>query len=226
MYYTLSSYKILSTHTQPEPRVMPAEHGPLSSYVTCSEPWPPKCTTPTQSSSRLQKHKGPTIRPINCGLMILIILRRMKWMMRTRSTIMRSLVSWPPFPMNACWPVNASEHIRNINDPEHPLTLEQLAVVSARQVEVNGNTVMVEFTPTVPHCGASTLIGVYLTYNWYSLSYNVRRTKSTAATPPYIASKIQSGYTNKTWYSRQWACMWVSVLLTLLRFNIIHRLLQ
>ena len=51
------------------------------------------------------------------------------------------------------------DHIRSINDPEHPLTLEQLAVVSAPQVEVNGNNVLVEFTPTVPHCGASTLIG-------------------------------------------------------------------
>ena len=51
------------------------------------------------------------------------------------------------------------EHIRSITDPEHPLTLEQLAVVSAPQVEVDGNHVVVEFTPTVPHCGASTLIG-------------------------------------------------------------------
>ena len=54
-----------------------------------------------------------------------------------------------------------TEHIRHIVDPEHPLTLEQLAVVSAGQVEVNGNHVLVEFTPTVPHCGASTLIGKY-----------------------------------------------------------------
>ncbi|KAI5119086.1 hypothetical protein M0805_004859 [Coniferiporia weirii] len=51
-------------------------------------------------------------------------------------------------------------HIRTVYDPEHPLTLEQLAVVSAPQVEVNGNNVLVEFTPTVPHCGASTLIGL------------------------------------------------------------------
>lgn len=54
-----------------------------------------------------------------------------------------------------------SEHIRSISDPEHPLSLEQLAVVSAPQVQVNGNNVLVEFTPTVPHCGASTLIGVH-----------------------------------------------------------------
>lgn len=50
--------------------------------------------------------------------------------------------------------------IRTVNDPEHPLTLEQLAVVSEPQVNVKGNHVLVEFTPTVPHCGASTLIGV------------------------------------------------------------------
>lgn len=51
------------------------------------------------------------------------------------------------------------DHIRSISDPEHPLSLEQLAVVSAPQVQVDGNNVLVEFTPTVPHCGASTLIG-------------------------------------------------------------------
>ncbi|KAH8117575.1 hypothetical protein DFH11DRAFT_1575852 [Phellopilus nigrolimitatus] len=52
------------------------------------------------------------------------------------------------------------DHIRYISDPEHPLSLEQLAVVSAPQIGVRGNNVLVEFTPTVPHCGASTLIGL------------------------------------------------------------------
>ncbi|KAI9456675.1 hypothetical protein BJY52DRAFT_1275355 [Lactarius psammicola] len=40
------------------------------------------------------------------------------------------------------------------------MTLEQLAVVSAPQVTVTPNHVLVEFTPTVPHCGMSTLIGL------------------------------------------------------------------
>ncbi len=40
------------------------------------------------------------------------------------------------------------------------MTLEQLAVVSAPQVTVAPNHVLVEFTPTVPHCGMSTLIGL------------------------------------------------------------------
>ncbi|GAA5932589.1 iron-sulfur cluster assembly protein CIA2 [Sporobolomyces koalae] len=55
--------------------------------------------------------------------------------------------------------------IRSISDPEHPLTLEQLAVVSASQITVqNGKRpqVLVEFTPTIPHCSMATLIGLSL----------------------------------------------------------------
>ncbi|KAJ7243384.1 hypothetical protein B0H12DRAFT_1130919 [Mycena haematopus] len=50
--------------------------------------------------------------------------------------------------------------IRSIADPEHPNTLEELRVVSAPQITITGNCVHVEFTPTVPHCGMSTLIGL------------------------------------------------------------------
>jgi metal-sulfur cluster biosynthetic enzyme len=54
------------------------------------------------------------------------------------------------------------EHIRHINDPEHPLTLEQLHVVSKDLVEVDdsGNRVNVLFTPTIPHCSMATLVGL------------------------------------------------------------------
>lgn len=54
---------------------------------------------------------------------------------------------------------HASDLIRSIYDPEHPNTLEELRVVSAPQVTISQNRVTVEFTPTVPHCGMSTLIG-------------------------------------------------------------------
>lgn len=47
-------------------------------------------------------------------------------------------------------------------DPEHPLTLEQLKVVSLDQVEVNGRIVEVRFTPTIPHCSSASLIGLTL----------------------------------------------------------------
>ncbi|KAI0082876.1 hypothetical protein K474DRAFT_1767636 [Panus rudis PR-1116 ss-1] len=66
--------------------------------------------------------------------------------------------------------------IRSISDPEHrSMTLEQLAVVSAPQISFDSShdsaldlgdrtrrsrRVTVEFTPTVPHCGMSTFIGL------------------------------------------------------------------
>ncbi|XP_045106562.1 MIP18 family protein galla-2-like [Portunus trituberculatus] len=52
--------------------------------------------------------------------------------------------------------------IRGIRDPEHPLTLEQLNVVSEEQCEVDdaGNHVKVLFTPTIPHCSMASLIGL------------------------------------------------------------------
>lgn len=52
--------------------------------------------------------------------------------------------------------------IRNINDPEHPLTLEELHVTQQENVKVDNdkNTVHVFFTPTIPHCSMATLIGL------------------------------------------------------------------
>ncbi|CED82094.1 Uncharacterized conserved protein [Phaffia rhodozyma] len=52
--------------------------------------------------------------------------------------------------------------LRSITDPEHPLTLEQLAVVSNSQITLSKNHVLVEFTPTIPHCSMATLIGLSL----------------------------------------------------------------
>ncbi|KOB73932.1 Uncharacterized protein OBRU01_09734 [Operophtera brumata] len=51
--------------------------------------------------------------------------------------------------------------IRNISDPEHPLTLEELRVVEQGNVLLNNeeNQVLVHFTPTIPHCSMATLIG-------------------------------------------------------------------
>ncbi|GAC96819.1 protein FAM96B [Pseudozyma hubeiensis SY62] len=58
--------------------------------------------------------------------------------------------------------------IRSITDPEHPLTLEQLAVVNASHITVSHGDetllphVLLEFTPTIPHCSMATLIGLSL----------------------------------------------------------------
>ncbi|XP_020287356.1 MIP18 family protein CG7949 [Pseudomyrmex gracilis] len=52
--------------------------------------------------------------------------------------------------------------IRNINDPEHPLTLEELNVVEQSLIVVDDkeNKVDIKFTPTIPHCSMVTLIGL------------------------------------------------------------------
>ncbi|PWN48075.1 hypothetical protein IE53DRAFT_304206, partial [Violaceomyces palustris] len=59
--------------------------------------------------------------------------------------------------------------IRSITDPEHPLTLEQLAVVDSSYIKVTNNPdrskqshVLLEFQPTIPHCSMATLIGLSL----------------------------------------------------------------
>eukprot|EP01084_Bolivina_argentea_P216490 367784_1 len=55
------------------------------------------------------------------------------------------------------------EMIRNINDPEHPLTLEQLNVVNLDNIHIdlnNKNKVLITYTPTIPHCSMATLIGL------------------------------------------------------------------
>ncbi|OUC48404.1 hypothetical protein D917_06179 [Trichinella nativa] len=53
--------------------------------------------------------------------------------------------------------------IRDIKDPEHPFTLEQLNVVSLESIEVEDkgiSQVVVHFTPTLPHCSLAVIIGL------------------------------------------------------------------
>jgi len=61
------------------------------------------------------------------------------------------------------WP----DYVRDIKDPEHPYSLEQLKVVEAHKVWVHDRHddvcfIRIEFTPTVPHCSLATLIGLCL----------------------------------------------------------------
>ncbi|CBZ23721.1 conserved hypothetical protein [Leishmania mexicana MHOM/GT/2001/U1103] len=54
------------------------------------------------------------------------------------------------------------EMIRRIRDPEHPNSLEQLKVVEPSLITVDWKKrhIRVLFTPTVPHCSLTTLIGL------------------------------------------------------------------
>ncbi|XP_077787889.1 cytosolic iron-sulfur assembly component 2B isoform X1 [Podarcis muralis] len=71
------------------------------------------------------------------------------------------LCAWPCFAGGVFF-LDFLHLIRSINDPEHPLTLEELNVVEQVRVKVNDaeSTVSVEFTPTIPHCSMATLIGL------------------------------------------------------------------
>ncbi|KRZ73784.1 Metastasis-associated protein MTA2 [Trichinella papuae] len=63
-------------------------------------------------------------------------------------------------------PIDAMEIfdlIRDIKDPEHPFTLEELNVVSLENIEVEDKgvgRVVVHFTPTIPHCSMAVIIGL------------------------------------------------------------------
>lgn len=71
-------------------------------------------------------------------------------------------------------PINALEifdYIRDINDPEHPYTLEELNVLQEELIQLEFKTIKdtneklldfvdVRFTPTIPHCSMATLIGL------------------------------------------------------------------
>lgn len=54
--------------------------------------------------------------------------------------------------------------IRDIRDPEHPYSLEQLRVVSQGQILTNSESklIIIRFTPTVPHCSLSSVIGLMI----------------------------------------------------------------
>ena len=66
--------------------------------------------------------------------------------------------SCPPSPSS----VRLPDLIRHINDPEHPLTLEQLNVAQLALVRVTdlghepavpgSSSIDIQFTPTIPHC--------------------------------------------------------------------------
>ena len=54
--------------------------------------------------------------------------------------------------------------VRNITDPEHPLTLEQLNVLTLDDVSIdlNDRLISVGYTPTVPNCSSGALIGLMI----------------------------------------------------------------
>lgn len=61
-------------------------------------------------------------------------------------------------------PLDVFDTVRDIKDPEHPYSLEQLSVLSEESVSVDETLgrIQITFTPTVQHCSMATVIGLCL----------------------------------------------------------------
>ncbi|KAI3451704.1 hypothetical protein Pfo_008369 [Paulownia fortunei] len=55
-------------------------------------------------------------------------------------------------------------YVRDIRDPEHPYSLEQLSVLSEESITVDEKLgrILITFTPTIQHCSMATVIGLCL----------------------------------------------------------------
>ncbi|XP_070664217.1 protein AE7-like 1 isoform X2 [Malus domestica] len=67
-------------------------------------------------------------------------------------------------------PLDIYDFVRDIRDPEHPYSLEQLSVLSEESIAVDDKLgrILITFTPTIQHCSMATVIG--LTIEVYNLS--------------------------------------------------------
>ncbi|KAL6551879.1 Protein AE7-like 1 [Orobanche gracilis] len=69
-----------------------------------------------------------------------------------------------PHADDAVDPHEIYEHVRDIRDPEHPYSLEQLSVLSEESITVDEKLgrILITFTPTIQHCSMATVIGLCL----------------------------------------------------------------
>lgn len=123
----------------------------------------------TQPCSRPQPfHREPKSRrqtPFRNFSQVIQLLR--SWTVYTKTMIyLKSLMLKKYMVFIAHRPQLTIDLLSNISDPEHPLTLSQLAVVQLPHITVNDDpsspmsSVLVEITPTIPHCSMATLIGL------------------------------------------------------------------
>ncbi|KAJ8513947.1 hypothetical protein OPV22_004381 [Ensete ventricosum] len=76
----------------------------------------------------------------------------------------------PPVASSICFLLDLStellefDSVRDIKDPEHPYSLEQLSVLSEESITVDEKLgrIKIIFTPTVKHCSMATVIGLCL----------------------------------------------------------------
>ncbi|KAF8090369.1 hypothetical protein N665_0478s0028 [Sinapis alba] len=61
-------------------------------------------------------------------------------------------------------PLDIYDILKDIRDPEHPYSLEQLSVLSEDSITLDDklNRILITFTPTIQHCSMATIIGLCL----------------------------------------------------------------
>ncbi|MCL7035369.1 hypothetical protein MKW94_028082 [Papaver nudicaule] len=66
--------------------------------------------------------------------------------------------------LNILTQVRTTNFVRDIRDPEHPYSLEQLSVLSEESITVDEKLglILITFTPTIQHCSMATVIGLCL----------------------------------------------------------------
>ncbi|XP_061342338.1 protein AE7-like 1 isoform X2 [Gastrolobium bilobum] len=86
-----------------------------------------------------------------------------------------------PHADDAVDPLDIYDFVRDIRDPEHPYSLEQLSVLSEESITVDDKLgrILITFTPTVQHCSMATVIGLCL------------RVKLKHCFPPHYKSSLQ-----------------------------------
>ncbi|KAF8012488.1 hypothetical protein BT93_I0606 [Corymbia citriodora subsp. variegata] len=70
----------------------------------------------------------------------------------------------PPADKAVIFDFESANHVRDIRDPEHPYSLEQLSVLSEESITVDEKLgrILIMFTPTIQHCSMVTVIGLCL----------------------------------------------------------------
>lgn len=54
--------------------------------------------------------------------------------------------------------------LEKVNDPEYPVSVVELRIVTENDIKVLADKIEVEFTPTVPYCPMGGVIGVVIKY--------------------------------------------------------------
>ena len=54
--------------------------------------------------------------------------------------------------------------LQKVNDPEHPISVVDMDIVTEDDIKIDSDMVEVEFTPTVPFCPMGGAIGVIIKY--------------------------------------------------------------